>query len=672
MHKVLKLILPLPFYLIGIFINAQEKYAVLVAVDNYYQAPGVKHHASLSGCVNDAKAIKGLLENRFGFNPLQIYTLYDLKATKKSVINQLRVVYQKCKPGDAVVFFFSGHGVWMTNDKLMGDPVKRGMSQAIVLHDLYSPGWDCLMRDETLKDIFNQFVDKKIIVTSILDCCYSANLMMGTGPPKYWEGWFPTRTTDKDIEISSIPFIPVTKEPLGCRYDSTGNLLDTLDSDGDSFPDCMDWEIHTPLGSAVDNKGIIVGEPYPDYFVITPDNYYDGSWFASDEVPVDAATATRSFNLKDALKVSNASSIRPTDRQNSRFLSLAGAADNQKGLEISDITGIKHGAFTAALLMVYKTNPATITVNDLWFKIEALMAKQSYTQSPGMHAEPSRLNNNLIGIDASGFTNQLRAKSIMVKNKNIVLDKGWTAGLAKGNILANISLRGTEKIQIIRTYEDSSIALDKSNGKIKPGHLFEVVDPYTISNPYIKIHIPAAPISKADYDLFFKNKVRPLTARSNYMDYNFEQFDQSKEIIFFRDASRFEKFSNEVFDSNAKLFSVLLPIPTYIRDQVAARIRKDQSFQLVNDPRQADLVLYLNYAKPRPGVKDGFILYWHPPINPPHAGMGEQIFSEDHVLFPTMNLTTAQLQSAATSLHAHLKKLLRRKTKGWLNPYERR
>ena len=156
------------------------------------------------------------------------------------------------------------------------------------------------------------------------------------------------------------------------------------------------------------------------------------------------------------------------------------------------------------------------------------------------------------------------------------------------------------------------------------------------------------------------------------MDYNFEQFDQSKEIIFFKDASRFEKFSNEVFDSNANLFSVLLPIPTYIRDQVSARIRKDQSFQLVNDPRQADLVLYLNYAKPRPGVKDGFILYWHPPINPPQAGMGEQIFSEDHVLFSTMNLTTAQLQSAATSLHGHLRKLLRRKTKGWLNQYDRR
>ena len=515
MCKILKLILSFSFYLIPIFINAQEKYAVLVAVDNYYQSPGVKHHASLSGCVNDAKAIKGLLVNRFGFNPLQVYTLYDVSATKRNVINQLRVVYQKCKPGDAVVFFFSGHGVWMTNETLIDDPIKRGMSQAIVMNDLYSPGWDCLMRDETLKEIFNQFVDKKIIVTSILDCCYSANLMMHPGASKYWMGWWPPLKTGKDISISSIPFIPAIKDPTGCLYDSTGALIDTTDTDQDSFPDCMDWEILTPLNSFVNEKGVLVGEPYLDNFIITPDNYYSNSWFVSDSISNDDTPGTRSFNLKDALKVNNTSSLRPTDRKDSRFLSLAGAADNLKGLEISDISGIKHGAFTAALLMVYKSYPTTITVNELWQQLESQMAKQAYNQLPGMRADPGRLNKNLIGTDTIGFTNKLRTKSISIKNKKVTLDKGWVDGLTNGNILRDVTLQGKEKIQIIKTYADSAIAIDKSNGKILPGHSFEVIDPYTISNPYIKIHIPATPITKVAFENFFKSKIIPLANEAN-------------------------------------------------------------------------------------------------------------------------------------------------------------
>lgn len=674
MCKILKLILSLSFYLTTIFTNAQEKYAVLVAVDNYYEAPGVKHHASLSGCVNDAKAIRGLLENRFGFNPQHIYTLFDTKATKRNVINQLRVVFQKSKPGDAVVFFFSGHGVWMTNETLIDDPVKRGMSQAIVMNDLYSPGWDCLMRDETLKEIFNQFVDKKIIVTSILDCCYSANIMMQPGLSKYWDGWLPPKRMDKDIDISSIPFVPDIKDPTGCKYDSTGRLVDTTDSDGDNIPDCMDWEIHTPLNSAVNEKGVLTGEPYPDFFSLTPDNYFSAAWFVSDTTTKDDTSVTRSFNLKDALKVNNTSSIRPTDRKGSRFLSLAGAADNRKGLEISDISGIKHGAFTAALLMVYKTNPATITVRDLWQQIETQMAKQSYTQLPGMHADASRLNNNLVGIDTTAFMNKLRVKSISVKNKKITLDKGWQDGLANGNILSDLTLRGTVKIQVIKTYADSAIALDKSNGKILPGHTFEVSDPYTISNPYIKIHIPNTSITKAEFETFIKSKILPLANKNNYMDYNFEEFDESKEILYFRNTAKPEKLSNEIFGQGgrADMFTVLLPIPSYIGHPIAARIKKDQSFQLVSDPGQADLVLYFNYAKPRPGAEGGFILYWHPPIKAPRASRGFDIFSEKKFLFPTMNITAKQLQSATTTLYGQLGKMLRKKTNGWINFYERR
>lgn len=674
MRKVSKLILSVLFYSITSFLYAQEKYAVLVAVDNYYTSPGVKHHGSLSGCVNDARSIKGLLETRFGFNPQQVYTLFNEKATKKSLINQLRVVFQKSKPGDAVVFFFSGHGVWMTNDMLMGDPVKRGMSQAIVMNDLYSPGWDCLVRDETLKDIFNQFVDKKIIVTTIFDCCYSANLLMNFGIGKYWDGWTPTGSKSKDLDIRDISFISVPQQPKGCIFDSAGSLVDTIDSDRDSYPDCMDWEVNTPMQSPVDGRGVLAGEPFPDYFGITPDSYYDSTWFNSDGQSEDPGSTTRSFNLKDALKVSNRSSIRPSERAGSGFASLAGAADNMKGLEIQDISGIKHGAFTAALLMVYKTNPASISINELWKKTEALMQQQSYNQTPGMDVEPSRLSKNLIGTDPAGFTQKIRAKSISIKNKKITLDRGWTAGLSNGNLLADLTLNSSHKIEIIQTFPDSSIAVDRSNGAIKPGHVFELTDPYTRSNPHIKIHIPSAAFTPAGYMTFFNSKILPLTSKSNYMDYNYDEREEFKEIIFYRDAVKMEKATNKIYSEGGKtdLFGVFLPVPSYVRDQLVALVGKDQSFQLVNDPKQADLVLYLNYAKAKEGAESGFYLYWLPPFSPPHASMGNSLFSELRVILPTMNVTASQFRPHANTLYGYLKNMLRRKTNAWLNFYKRR
>jgi hypothetical protein len=86
--------------------HAQNKYAVLVAVNDYYDAPGIKNPRSLQGCVNDANALKGLLLNRFGFNSANIASLYNAKVTKKNFIDLMHTMLKKCKAGDALVFYF--------------------------------------------------------------------------------------------------------------------------------------------------------------------------------------------------------------------------------------------------------------------------------------------------------------------------------------------------------------------------------------------------------------------------------------------------------------------------------------------------------------------------------------------------------------------------------------
>src|SRR5690349_11871291 len=96
-------------------LTVPNRYAVIVGVNDYYISPGVKHSSSLHGCVNDAYSIKGLLVNRFGFTESSIAMLTNESVTKKNVIDLMQRTLQQCRPGDAFVFYFSGHGVWMSN-----------------------------------------------------------------------------------------------------------------------------------------------------------------------------------------------------------------------------------------------------------------------------------------------------------------------------------------------------------------------------------------------------------------------------------------------------------------------------------------------------------------------------------------------------------------------------
>lgn len=673
MRKVLKLIFFFSFYSAPVFINAQQKYAVLVGINDYYEAPGVRHPHSLNGCVNDAKAIKGLLENRFGFNARDIYTLYNAAATKKNVIDQLRVVFHKCQPGDAVVFYFSGHGVWMTNHDLAADSVKRGMSQAIVMSDLYSPGWDCLMRDETLKDIFNQFIDKKIIFTSIFDCCYSGNLAM-LNHPTYWDGWFTSRPAQKDFFIEYIPYTTKTEKPSGCPAVDSLSLTVLPDMDHDGVPDCRDWEINTAeVSMPVDSSGVGIYEPIPDDFVMQKDNYYDHSRFARD--PGDDDTATRSFNLKDALTATNKSSVRPSDRKRSSFLSLSASADNRKALEITGITGNKHGAFTEALLAIYSKASPAITVAELTKRINTLMRQQSYLQAPAYHYDSSRLKGNLIGVPASGFLNRGRAKCTAVKNGVIILDKGFNDGIAKGNILSDLSLAGKQSIQVLEVYGDSATAMDKSRGQVKPGHIFEMMDGYTISGPLLKVFIPSAPFTPAAFESFFNQEVIPQAALKNYMDYNFEEEDEIGRIIAWEDAKKFTHYNAQLFgrpETKKDLFCVLLPVPSYIATAAMNIIKRDQNIEIVTDPSKADLVLYLNYAKKRPGVKSGFVFYFHPLVEGAFAREGADVFSKKHIQVPALNISGKELQSLAQQLAGIAHAMIRLRTTTWINGYEKR
>jgi hypothetical protein len=648
MNRLFKLVFLLLCFFPAFSTQAQEKFAVLLAVDEYYEAPGVKSRSSLEGCVNDANAMKSLLVNRFGFQEKNILTLYNERATKKNLFDAMKKMYRQCKPGDAAIFYYSGHGVWMSNSLLKEDTVKRGMSQAIVLSDLYAPGWDCLVSDETLKNIFNQFVNKKIILTSLFDCCYSGNIPMPPPPPLFWTVLPPEGMS---VRQTDVPYTPKMKKPAGCPDAAVKSANNKMDSDGDGVPDCRDWEINSMHDCSVDSMGVCQF-PDPEEFITSPSNQYTAEDFQND--------SARSFNLRDAISTSWRSSLRPSDRKGSRFLSFSACSDLQKALEITDVTGKKHGAFTAALLTVYRKSPPGISVKELREKLRAGLSGQSYYQTPFFHEDPARLNGNLLGISNSGFSDKLKAMVISNQGGQITINKGLNDGITKGNVLSDASHRSRQKIRITKVSDMTATAIDSSNGQIKPGEIFELTDDYVASDPFVRIYISSFTHEPASFESFIKTTIIPYTVAN--------RGTPGATGIRLVTWDAHNKFQNIIQpDFGIPTSYLILPMPSYIADNIRAALDKDQNWEIVNDIKKANLVLYFNYAGRTRDGKNKFEIFFHPAI-----AAGNFFVPTHTVNLSSTNPGIKELRAISAELISDLKRLIRISTNRWMNTYPRR
>ncbi|AFY40356.1 peptidase C14 caspase catalytic subunit p20 [[Leptolyngbya] sp. PCC 7376] len=88
--------------------STSRKLALLIGINGY---PGAD---KLDGCVNDVQLQQELLIHRFGFNPKDILTVTDETINKPTRENILRAfeehLIKQAKPGDVVVYHYSGHG----------------------------------------------------------------------------------------------------------------------------------------------------------------------------------------------------------------------------------------------------------------------------------------------------------------------------------------------------------------------------------------------------------------------------------------------------------------------------------------------------------------------------------------------------------------------------------
>ena len=599
---------------------AQQKYALLVGINQYYEKPGVIHRPALQGCVNDALAIRNVLVRRFGFRMQNIRTLLNEGASKQNVVDGLNDILAICKPGDAVVFYFSGHGAWLSNSNQNAQEalLKGGMNQAMVMSDLYAPGTDCLFSDALVKNIFNKFVEKKVIPTAIFDCCFSGKMSMQGNP------------------------MPV----VGSR------------KNGDTGPVIL----HTTNYATADNLGIV--QKFMDHADIESIciAYSDEQAMKANEKPAD----TRSFNLKDALRINDSSWIpRPSEIPNSMFLSLSATNDVEPGLDITDESGNHHGAYTRALLQAIQSSPATISLVELLKKVDHEMRLQQYPQSPEHYQDHARLSTNLIGIRPENFSDDIVAVCKTATGQQAVIDAGFLAGILAGNKLEAGTGTGKITLRVTASYADSAVAtVIGGNRACKPGDQFVLTDRYTVSPPLVKVFTGGIPLSHAAFDRFIAQQAAPLAKLNNLSDYNGWDPGVTRNL-FFNDPAYHADITAQPFlkGKDKGSFLVFLPVPVFITDPLKDLLKRNQNIQTVSTADSADLVLYLDYTR------SGQLVFTWYNFHGSDVNMNLQ-FSKTHISVANLNMDNRAIRQLALNIENMLIPSIRARSDRWLNGWD--
>ena len=141
------------------------KKALLVGINKYKQSG-----SDLRGCVNDITNMMTLLSNTYKFKPDNIRLLADDRATKKGIIDRLNWLILDAKPGDELVFHYSGHGSQVRDRN--GDELNDRKDEILCPHDL---DWNDPFTDDILADIFKKLT-KGAFLTMVCDSCHSGSM----------------------------------------------------------------------------------------------------------------------------------------------------------------------------------------------------------------------------------------------------------------------------------------------------------------------------------------------------------------------------------------------------------------------------------------------------------------------------------------------------------------
>ncbi|MBK9329873.1 MAG: caspase family protein [Sphingobacteriales bacterium] len=576
--------------LLSVVCYSQNKRALIVGINDYFYRDTTTKQIlrdpknSLQGCVNDAKSIKELIISRFGYKAENIRELYSAQATKKQILTSLDKLLANSKPGDQAFFYYSGHGLQMPDNT--GYNTDEAIAPCDILYQ--KNGY---IQSLQLAAIYNKFVDKKVTLTTIFDCCHS----WGT----------------KTVEIQKDGITYYRKmAPTG-----GGPKISSFGGNGETQEIFATLEIE-PLAGGAEAEGTDIRELngwLVSSLVKNADEAYVAS-AAEDKalaaVKKDNGAAVSAKILDGVIPMPGS----PAIRINSNFLFMSATNDDQKAKEKKDETGNNHGVFTKALLEVYKKYPATMTAQQAFDRIKEELIKRNLPQTPTLRCAPERKSKNLLSVVPATIRNSVQATCIVAGNGTITLDKGAMSGILKGNILQDIT-NPAVKVEVVSLSGENNAIATATNGSTLVGHTFKVLSWYVKSDPLLKVYLPKDSFPFSRLKQFVNTTLKPLLKANTASGGSgkcvpFEKSSGGSKLyvsadkITFIDGNTHESAVLNNLSPNTLLsvnqnrpYFIYLPIPYEVSKVLTALCKKDQNLQLVEDPAQADVSFYCAYTK---------------------------------------------------------------------------
>ena len=189
--------------------------------------------SELKGCINDANNMYSLITNKFGFEDVKL--LLEQDATTDNIKENLRWLVSGCRPGDTLLFHYSGHGSQIA-DTSDPDNEPDKLDEIICPIDL---DWkEKVITDDYLKWVFDT-VPAGVNLTVFLDSCHSgggldqlnqyqptvASTTTSSLPPPKVYGRFLPPPADVLLVAEQLGLAPASRTVQARNVDQTGLLI---------------------------------------------------------------------------------------------------------------------------------------------------------------------------------------------------------------------------------------------------------------------------------------------------------------------------------------------------------------------------------------------------------------------------------------------------------------